>query len=159
TLILRVATEVLVGLLIGGLLQLLVASAQIAGAFLDVQIGTGSAQIFNPLIGSTPSPVSQFKLMLTTVPVFLLNGHRMMLAALLKRYSMPGPNLGPLQNELLALLGQTTLLSLQIAAPVAAVTIVIDLATGMVNKAVPQTQPFLLSLPAKLAAGIFVLAI
>ena len=57
------------------------------------------------------------------------------------------------------MIGQTTLLSLQIAAPVAAVSIIIDLAAGIVNKAVPQTQPFLLSLPAKLATGIVMLAI
>lgn len=151
--------EVLIGLLIGGFLQMLVASAQVAGTFLDVQIGTGSAQIFNPFVGATASPVAQFKLMLTTVLIFLLNGHRMMIAAFVKSYSMPGPKFGPMQNELIAFIGQTTLLSLQIAAPVAAVTVVIDLATGIVNKAVPQTQPFLLSLPAKLAAGIFVLSI
>lgn len=158
-LFLRVLNEVMMGLLIGGFLQMLVASAQAAGSFLDVQIGTGSAQIFNPFVGATASPVAQFKMMLTTVLILLLNGHRMMIVAFAQSYTMPGPRAGPMQHQLVAFIGQTTLLSLQIAAPVAAVTIVIDLAAGIVNKAVPQTQPFMLSLPAKLAAGIFVLAI
>ena len=157
--VLRVLTEVVMGLLIGGFMQMLVASSQIAGSFMDVQIGTGSAQIFNPFIGASASPVAQFKMMLTTVLLFILNGHRMMIAAFVKSYSMPGPRLGPLQNELIAFIAQITLLSIQIAAPVAAVSIVIDFAAGIVNKAVPQTQPFMLSLPAKLAAGIFILAI
>jgi len=159
SLALSIMREVMIGLLIGGFLQILVASAQIAGSFMDVQIGTGSAQIFNPFVGGAASPISQFKVMLTTVLILQLNGHRMMLGAFVKSFEMPGPQLGPLQSELLAFLGQTGLLSLQIAAPVAAVTIVIDLAAGIINKAVPQTQPFLLSLPAKLAAGMMVIAL
>jgi flagellar biosynthetic protein FliR len=156
---LAVMHEAVIGLLIGAFMQLLVASAQVAGAFLDVQIGTGSAQIFNPYMGAAASPVAQIKLMLTTVLLLLLNGHRMMIGAFVKSFEMPGPKLGPLQGELVTFIGQTSLLSLQIAAPVAAVTIVIDFAAGIINKAVPQTQPFLLSLPAKLAAGMIVLAL
>ena len=151
--------EVLMGLLLGSFMQILVASMQIAGAFLDVQIGTGSAQIFNPFLGSTASPIAQFKVMLATVLIFMLNGHRMMIVAFTKSYSLSGPNLEKMQPHFLSFLGQMTLLSLQIAAPVAAVTIVIDLAAGVVNKAVPQSQPFLLSLPAKLAAGVVIMSV
>ena len=159
SLVLGIAREAVIGLIIGGFLQILVASVQIAGSFMDVQIGTGSAQIFNPFVGGAASPISQFKAMLATVLILQLNGHRMMIAAFAKSFEMPGPQLGPLHNELVTFLGQTGLLSLQIAAPVAAVTIVIDLAAGIINKAVPQTQPFLLSLPAKLAAGIVVIGL
>ncbi|MBS1723220.1 MAG: flagellar biosynthetic protein FliR [Armatimonadetes bacterium] len=158
-LVLAIAREAMIGLLIGAFLQLLVSSVQVAGAFMDVQMGTGSAQIFNPFLGATATPVSQFKVMLATILIFLLNGHRMMVQAFVRSYSMPGPRVGHLQDELIAFLGQIGLLSLQIAAPVAAVTIIIDAAAGIVNKAVPQTQPFLLSLPAKLAAGMVVLAV
>ncbi len=159
SLFLAVLREVLVGLLLGGLLQFLVAAVQMAGAFLDVQVGTGSAQVFNPFLGTTTSPIAQFKVMLATVLVFLLNGHRMMIAAFVRSYDMPGPTLAPVQSEVLSFIGQMAMLSLQIAAPVAAVTVIIDVAAGIVNKAVPQTQPFLLSLPAKLAFGMVLLAI
>lgn len=57
------------------------------------------------------------------------------------------------------MLGQLLMLSIQIAAPVIAVTVLIDIASGLVNKAVPQSQPFLLSLPAKLAVGVVVLGL
>lgn len=159
SLVLTISREVLIGLLIGGFLQILCSTAQMAGTFIDVQIGTGSAQILNPTLGTTASPVSQLKMMLVTVMVFILNGHRMMLGAFVKSYSLPGPTHQSVEPELFGMLGQVAMLSLQIAAPVAAVTIVIDLAAGLVNKAVPQTQPFLLSLPAKLAAGIVILAL
>ena len=46
--------EVLIGLLIGSVVQLLMMGAQMAGAILDIQIGLGSIQIFNP---QTQSPV------------------------------------------------------------------------------------------------------
>jgi flagellar biosynthetic protein FliR len=64
-----------------------------------------------------------------------------------------------MQTTLVSFLGQVSLMSLQIAAPVAAVSVVIDAAAGLVNKAVPQTQPFLLALPAKLMVGIILLGL
>ncbi|MES1227185.1 MAG: flagellar biosynthetic protein FliR, partial [Armatimonadota bacterium] len=35
---------------------------------------------------------------------------------------------------------------------------IIDVAAGIINKAVPQTQPFLIAMPAKLTFGILALA-
>ena len=64
-----------------------------------------------------------------------------------------------MQQGLLPLLTKLGSVSLQMAAPVVAVTVVIDLAAGVVNKAVPQTQPFLVSLPAKLSAGLVALSL
>lgn len=126
---------------------------------MDVQIGTGSAQIFNPLFGGSASPISQLHGMLATVLILILNGHRMMISAFVKSYSMPGPNLDSVQSEFLGFLAHMGMITLQIAAPIAAVTIVIDASAGIINKAVPQTQPFLISLPAKLGVGMVVLAL
>lgn len=158
-LVAMVSYEAFVGLLIGGSLQLLVAAGQMAGQFVDIQIGTGSAQLFNPYFGGSASPVAQLKMMLTTVLILLLNGHRMMIGAFAASYGSHSMDPGTVQQGLLPLLTKLGSVSLQMAAPVVAVTVVIDLAAGVVNKAVPQTQPFLVSLPAKLSAGLVALSL
>ena len=154
--------EITVGLLIGGCLQFMLAAIQMAGTFLDLQIGIGSAQVFNPMLGQTATPIGQFKFLLGTVLVLMMNGHHLMFDAFVGSYSLPPLSIESMPGmltTLTSLIGQLMLLALQIAAPVAAVTVIIDVATRIVNKAVPQTQPFLISLPAKLAVGFLALAL
>lgn len=148
--------EVLFGLLIGLCMQCLLAAFQIAGAFLDFQLGLGSAQLFNPAMGMS-TPLGQFKFWLGLVLIFLLNGHQLMFSAFVSSFAMRGPvGAEPMfmMESLTSMLGQLMLLAVQIGAPVIAVTVVIDVAAGLINKAVPQTQPFLISTPAKLALGL-----
>lgn len=160
-LVLLLGKDVVVGLVIGGMVQIMLSGFQMAGAFLDVHIGIGAAQIFNPMTGGTSSPIGQLKFMLGLVLLLVTNGHHFMFRAVVKSYGMAGPGIDTIavmQANLVGFLGQISLMALQIAAPVAAVSIVIDAAAGLVNKAVPQTQPFLLSLPVKLSVGMVILA-
>ncbi|HXH62024.1 MAG TPA: flagellar biosynthetic protein FliR, partial [Fimbriimonadaceae bacterium] len=124
--------------------------------------GIGAAQVFSPMTGGTSSPIGQFKFMLGLVLLFLLNGHHFMFQAFMHSYEMTGPsfaNMEVMRTTLVSFIQQVSLMALQIAAPVAAVAVVIDAAAGFINKAVPQTQPFLLALPAKMMVGILVLGI
>jgi flagellar biosynthetic protein FliR len=154
-----VAREAMFGLLIGGVLHLVVAALQMAGAFLDVQIGTASAQLFNPMLGMAATPLSQFKMMLGLVVLLLLDGHHVMFRAMVFSFESAQVSRGHMIQGLLDALGAAVLVGVQIAAPAAAVTAVVDLSAGIVNKAVPQTQPFLLSLPFKIGIGIFTVAV
>ena len=161
-LVLMVGKDVVIGLIIGGMMQLLLAGFQMAGAFLDVQIGIGAAQIFNPQTGEQSSPIGRFKFLLGLVILLLINGHHYMFQAFVHSYEMVGPSIARIQDmqtTLMSFMGQISLMAMQIAAPVAAVTIIIDAAAGLINKAVPQTQPFLLALPAKLMVGLLALAL
>ena len=161
-LVLLIGRDVVIGLVIGGMVQVLLAGFQMAGAFLDVQIGIGAAQVFSPMFGGTSSPLSQFKFLLGLVLLLIMNGHHFMFQAFIDSYSMAGPGLEripEMQATLVSFIGQVSLMALQIAAPVAAVSVVVDAAAGLVNKAVPQTQPFLLALPAKLMVGVLALGL
>jgi len=154
--------EAIFGLLIGMCMQFLVAAIQVAGAFSDMQIGIGSAQLFNPALGGQTSPIGQFKFWLGVVLLFLLNAHQLMFKAFLQSFSLTGSPIGTSSDIVshgATLLGQLLILSVQIAAPIVAVTVVIDVASGLINRAVPQTQPFLISLPAKLALGLVALSL
>ncbi|QYK54440.1 MAG: flagellar biosynthetic protein FliR [Fimbriimonadaceae bacterium] len=154
--------EAIFGLLIGMCMQFLVAAIQMAGAVSDMQIGIGSAQLFNPALGGQTSPIGQFKFWLGVVLLFLLNAHQLMFKAFMSSFSLTGAPIGS-SSDVIAhganLLAQLLILSVQIAAPIVAVTVVIDVASGLINRAVPQTQPFLISLPAKLALGLVALSL
>ena len=154
--------EALVGVTIGMFIQFLVGAIQMAGSILDMQVGIGSAQIMNPGSGGMSTPIGTFKFWLAIVLLLLLNAHHMMFTALVKSYSMVGiigGDMNTIMESVVTTFGRMMMVCIQIAAPVIGVTVVIDVAAGLINKAVPQTQPFLLSLPAKLALGMMTLSL
>jgi flagellar biosynthetic protein FliR len=160
-LVLFAGREVLMGAVIGVTIQLVLSALQAAGALADLQMGIASAQLFNPMMGGASTPLAQFKFWLGLALIFLLQGHHMMFKAFMKSYEMgtrTAPDLITQMGDFVSFISQIAALALQISAPVFAVSFIIDVAAGFINKAVPQTQPFLLALPGKLAAGMLALA-
>jgi flagellar biosynthesis protein FliR len=158
---LMMGREAIFGLLIGMCMQFLLAAVQIAGAISDMQLGLGSAQLFNPQMGGQTSPLGQFKFWLGMVLLLLMNAHQMMFQAFMASFKIHGAPINGGTDFVSAgagMLGQLLILSIQIAAPVIAVTVVIDVSAGLINRAVPQTQPFLISVPAKLALGLMAMS-
>ncbi|MBV6459327.1 MAG: hypothetical protein HONBIEJF_02473 [Fimbriimonadaceae bacterium] len=159
----RVAAELAVGLTMGLTLQLVLQALLMAGSLLDLQVGLGAAQTLNPVIGTQVTILSQFKFLLAVVILLLSNGHLMMLQAFVASYQVSidiGLHTVPhMAEELVRYISALAILSMQVAAPVVAVGLVVDAAMGIVNKAVPQMQVFIVALPAKIAAGIVTLAV
>ena len=156
-----IGRDVLFGLLIGGCMQLIQSTFQITGTLMDFQLGVSSAQAFNPMIDSVASPLTQFKSMLATVILLLLDGHHLIFRAFIDSYHVPVGSIhmdATMLGQILSLLCRLMLLAVQIAAPVGGVSIIVDVAAGIINKAVPQTQPFLIAMPAKLTFGVLALA-
>lgn len=161
-LVLMFVREALCGVLIGACMHLAVAAVEMAGSIADLQLGLMSAQVFSPTTGGVATPTARFKFMLAIVVLFSVDGHHLMLQALAKSYRLPSlgfHSFADAQPHLMELVGQIFALSIQIAAPVAAVGFLVDLSAGLINKAVPQTQPFLLAMPAKLAMGLAALSL
>lgn len=163
TFIMTVMQEVIVGLLIGAFMSLVLQAAQMAGSLIDTQMGLGMSQILNPINGISSTVISQFKYMLAVVVFLSINGHHMMLQAFVKSYTdMPGmsmENLPILKDGIVSLISQLSLLSLQMAAPVLGVSMIVDAALGIINKAVPQMQVIQVGMPAKIVIGMLALGV
>ena len=147
--------EILVGILIGGTLQLFLLAVQMAGSILDFQLGMSSSQVFNPLSNQQVTLFSNLKTWLALVLLLLMNGHHMMLAAFVNSYKVaPTVFTHGVQANMIHLMGNFALLTLQMAAPAAAVALLIDVAAGLVNKSVPQMQVYLVAMPGKVIMGV-----
>jgi len=158
TLLITVANEVACGILIGLLLQLVIQIAMIAGSFLDMQIGLGMSQTMNPLLGIPVTILGQFKMMLGTMIFLAMDGHHQVIHAIVGSYkvapTLTASDLGILHSGIMGLMSHFMMLSLQIAAPVLGVSIIIDAALGLMSKALPQLQPIQIGAPAKLGLGM-----
>ncbi len=142
------------GLLIGGLISLVLQAAQMAGAMLDLHVGLGMSQTLNPISGISVTVISQFKYMLGVVIFLSANAHHLMIQALVDKLQPYAPALTTaampaIQHSVIALLGAMCMLAVQIAAPVTAVSLVVDAALGLIAKAVPPECRLLASWDAR----------
>ncbi len=162
-LLVRMAQEVSVGLIIGFLMTLALQVTQIAGAFMDIQVGLGSSQVINPINGVSVTILSQYKFLLGVVIFLSLDAHHLIIEAFVRSYTAT-PNLSfeswlEIQRNLMAFLKDMFLVAIQITGPVLGVSLVIDAALGLVNRAVPQIQAMQIGLPIKIGVGLIAVGI
>jgi flagellar biosynthetic protein FliR len=150
--------EVLAGLLIGSFMTLALQIGQIAGSIMDMQVGLSSSQIMNPVSGIEVTILSQYKFLLGVVLFLMCDAHHIVIMAFVKSYeAVPGLSTATiplLQDGLVHLVTAVSLISIQIAAPVMAVALLLDGTFGLINRAVPQIQIMQVGLPAKMCLGI-----
>lgn len=155
--------EAIAGLLIGSFINLAMQAAQIAGAIMDFQLGLSLSQVLNPVSGVSVTILAQFKYMLAVVILFAMNGHHLMIEAFASSYTavptLSMATLNAISTNITVLIGNVMLLGLQIAMPVLGASLIIDAALGLMNKAVPQMQVFIVGMPAKTAVGLMVVGI
>jgi flagellar biosynthetic protein FliR len=154
------AREVAFGMLLGFLVQMVTLSAQVAGSFLDLSIGLGLASVLAPNQTLPTSLLARFKLFLALLLFLSLDGHHLLLQAMLAGYRVQ-PDLvgaGALQM-LLSGLWQMSLIALQIALPVTAVSVVVDATFGIMSRAVPQINILIAGLSGKMILGMVALSL
>lgn len=163
TLTISIAQEALVGLIIGLFITVAFSIFQMAGSFMDMQVGLSSSQVMNPVDGHQSTLLSQFKYMLAMAVFLSMGGHQLLLRAFVQSYEVVPPmgslHVQAIQANLVSLIGQVLLIGIQIAAPVAAVGFIIDAALGFVNKSVPQFPAMIVGMPAKVIMGLLTLSI
>lgn len=162
-LVCAVVKEALAGLLIGSFMSLMLQAAQMGGSIIDMQMGLSMSQALNPLTGVPVTVISQFKFLLALVLFLTMNCHHQMIIAFARSYDAMPPltyeALPAVREGITTLIGQLSMLALQMAAPVLAVSMIVDAGLSIVSKAVPQMQAMLIGLPAKVIMGMLILAV
>ena len=160
---LAVGNEAACGLLLGAFVSMVMMAVTMAGSFLDLQVGLGTSQVMNPVTGVQSTVMAQFKSMLALIVFLGVQGHHFVLQAFVRSYeTMPtlsAAAMEPIRASFVGMIGEMSLLALQIAAPVAAVGLIVDTAMGIVNRAVPQMPVFLVGLPVKIVASMVALSV
>lgn len=160
SLLLFVGKEIACGLLIGVAVQFVLWAAEIAGNFLDMQVGFGLASVLVPNQVIPSTVISKFKFMLALVLLVTVNGHHLLIQALAASYATADRiTMAKAYDQILGGLAEMSLLAIQIAAPVAAVAFVVDATLGIVSRAVPQINILMVGISAKLLAGMVAVAV
>jgi flagellar biosynthesis protein FliR len=139
------------------------AAISMAGRMIDVQIGFGIAQVFDPATRRQIPVLTAAFNQLGVLVFFLVNGHHALLRGIaytLERFP-PGR---PWQVEAaapMAIKQMAGLFSLgfALAAPVVVCLLLVELAMGVVARNLPQMNMFVIGIPVKIVVGLVLLSV
>jgi flagellar biosynthetic protein FliR len=163
--VLLVIREIMVGLLLGFLATMFFNAVQIAGSFMDLQIGFGIANIIDPMTGASSQLIGNLKFLLAVMLFLSFDGHHLFLQAIMESYRWV-----PIDNELFAHIADGGLsdfllrsfatmfkIAFQMAIPVLAAMFLTDLGLGLLTRVSPQFNVFVIGVPLKIMVGLLVL--
>jgi flagellar biosynthetic protein FliR len=141
------------GLALGFLTQLVFAAVQAAGELIDVFAGYTIAATYDPFTNANQAVFGRFYQLLAIALLFASDGHVMLVKGFLNSYAaMPSgsPDFGSISDLLVDQLGMFFLAAIQIAAPVLGALFLAEVALGLLSKAAPQMNVFVLGFPIKI---------
>lgn len=157
------AREITVGLAVGYIASLVLGALIYAGSLIDMQIGFFMSMIFDPLAGAMTGIISRFLHLLGIAVLLAFDGHHMIIAALVRSFEIVPVNTALLHGvsvmHLIKVFGQSVTIGVQIAAPLIAVMLVIDVTLGLLARTAPQINVFMLGFPVKIIAGLLTISI
>lgn len=164
TYILLILKEATVGLSIGIIAYIVMSAIQIAGGFIDFQMGFAIANVIDPQTGAQSPLLGQFFNVLAMLLLLTLNAHHMLLDGIFYSYRfIPMDVLWPAYGderliEFIARIFTTTFgIAFQMSIPIVATLFLVDLALGITARTVPQLNIFVVGFPIKIGVSFLVL--
>lgn len=155
-----VAQQLLIGVVIGFVLQMIFDALALAGQLLSNGMGLGVAFNIDPLRGVSTPALGQLYTILGTLTFLALNGHLALLQLLADSFRglpLDGAGLQPAALQQVGNWGSVMLAgALQIALPGVTALLVVNLAFGVISRAAPALNLFAVGLPITLVVGLAV---
>ena len=159
--LLTLGQELLIGVVLGLLARLTIASLQIAGSVVAQQMGLGFVTAVDPTQGQQGAIVGNFLGVLGITLIFATDMHHLIIAALNDSYLVfrPGeiPDLGDAANILTTTISGTFRIGVQISAPFLVIGLLFNLGLGVLSRLMPQMQVFFIGMPLSILAGLLLL--
>lgn len=158
-----IGQQIGIGLAIGFAVRVVFSAIELAGEVVGFQMGLNFAAFFDPTIGGQASAVARFFGQMTTLLFLAMNGHLMVLLAILhsfKAFPVDRNFLDSLEHLKLYRLGADLFASaLWIALPMVGILMFVNLALGIVSRVAPQINIFAVGFPITLIVGLICIAI
>ena len=156
---LLIAQEILIGVMLGFVLQLFFHVFVMAGQLVATQMGLGFASMVDPANGISVAVIGQFFLMLVPLLFLAMNGHLVVFEVLAESFvTLPvgGGFLVGHYWELAGKLGWVLGAGLMLVLPAVTALLVVNIAFGVMTRAAPQLNIFSIGFPLTLVLGLVI---
>ena len=158
-----VIKEIILGLMIGAILRMLLGTLAAAGEIMSIQASLSFAQTVDPTQGANGSALASFLSLLGVILVMSTDLHHMFIAAIAHSYTLfPVGKAIPVHdgaNLAIGTFASSFALAVQLSAPIIVFSLVFNIATGLIGRAMPQFQIFFAATPLQMLLAFSILAL
>lgn len=157
--------EILVGLLIGLIAYIIFSAVQVAGGFIDFQMGFAIANVMDPQTGAQSPLIGQYLNIITLLFLLSVDGHHLLIDGIYNSYQfIPIDVFIPFENRsmidfVIYSFNNMFMIAFQIAVPIVGCLFLVDVALGIMARAVPQMNVFVVGLPLKILVSFLALLV
>ena len=160
--LLSLGKEIAVGLVLGFLSSFLFAAIELAGQLIAIQMGFAMANVIDPLTQNQSTVISQFYSLLAIMIFMGMDGHHFMLSGLFQSFVAVPLTSAHFSAEIskinMKMMSTLFISATKIGAPVIVALLITTIALGLVSRAVPQMNVFLIGIPLNIGLGLAVIA-
>jgi flagellar biosynthetic protein FliR len=161
--LLTLGQELLIGVVLGMLSRLTIASLQIAGSVVAQQMGLGFVTAVDPTQGQQGMLVGNFLTLLGVTMIFATDMHHLVIAALNDSYIIFHPGEVPLFGDVASAVTTTVTgafrIGIQLSAPFIVFGLLFNLGLGVLARLMPQMQVFFVGVPLSIMIGFLILVL
>lgn len=152
--------EILFGLAMGYLSQLVFNAVMMAGQMIDFQVGFSMAQAYDTTMQMMTSQFGKLYYWLALCVFFMLNLYQQMIFGVLESFRLVPLGAIVLRGftveGIVKLFAGMAVMSVSLAAPLVVSVLVIDLVLGIISRSIPQINVLMLSLSVKTAVALII---
>ncbi len=161
TLALLALSELMVGLTLGFITQIIFAAVEFSGQIIGMQMGLTISSIIDPTRGTQTQIMSVVQTLFATLIFLALNIHHQFIRAIVDSFKIIPLGGWRISGELVHFLVIRTadifIIGIRLAAPVMVALLLTTVALGIMARAFPQMNVFMISLPLNIGLGLIIL--
>ncbi len=158
--LLIMAQQVLIGLCMGFAMQVVFHAAEMAGEFIGLQMGLGFATLYDASVPGFIPVLGQYLGIVTSLAFLAIDGHLLLVSTLVESFQvLPlSPLLEPSGLQAVAQwAGSIFSFSLTLSLPLLAALLITNIALGVLTRAAPQLNIFVIGFPLTILMGFLAL--
>lgn len=163
SLTLLVVQEVLIGLTLSLISQVVFAAVEFCGQIAGTQMGLSMSTLFDPASQANVPTMAMFQGALATLVFLAFNVHHFFIRGLVQSYQLipvgAWHTSGPLLKFLVQVSSGILIIAIKLAAPVSVALLATSVVLGIVARAFPQMNVFMVSMPLNIGVGFLILGL
>ena len=157
-LVYSVVSEIMSGVILGFIANMIFDFIRMAGGYMDIQIGLSMMNMLDPSSETTSTPFSNLSYFISMVIFFIIDGHHLLIKCLIQSFKVV--NIGQnivFQDTFSVVLDafrEYFVIGVKIAIPLVLIIIITDLCMALVSRTVPAINVMILGMPVKMVVGL-----
>lgn len=151
--------EVMTGLVLGIVTNMIFLAAKFAGSWMDFHVGFMMTSIIDPATDTQATLLGNLNYMVATLLFFMVNGHHLVINSLIKSFNILPIGTSIIYQDnmmrVIEIIIKCFVLGVKMAIPLVLVILITDLCLALITRTVPTIPVMLFGLPIKFLLGIF----